>query len=213
MFAYRQDLLKALIADNVRLVVLGRDERLSDLPEFRNDEVRADADLLARYLEYSPRTKLLVVGEESLLGDPGMAGVGDSHLVRMLAHAIHQVAGTRPVDPEWENRPRHIWQQYELRVKRLDVHFDEKLKELYQQAMSDRKWQGTSAVQGRASYWTSGVLAYFDAAGQNGTPMDSVRAIETREQLAAYDPGLYALVNQTMAYDHRVDWRLNDGIK
>ena len=34
MFAYRHDILKALIADGVKLVVLGRGERLADLPEF-----------------------------------------------------------------------------------------------------------------------------------------------------------------------------------
>src|SRR5262249_39071941 len=35
MFAYRHDILKALIADGARLVVLGRHERLSGLPEFQ----------------------------------------------------------------------------------------------------------------------------------------------------------------------------------
>ncbi len=45
MFAYRQDILKAFIADGVRVVVLGREERLSDLPEFRNVEGLGDVDL------------------------------------------------------------------------------------------------------------------------------------------------------------------------
>src|SRR5262249_46640736 len=36
LFAYRHDILKALIADGARLVVLGRTERLSDLPEFKD---------------------------------------------------------------------------------------------------------------------------------------------------------------------------------
>ena len=34
MFAYRHDILKALIADGVKLVVLGPQERISDLPEY-----------------------------------------------------------------------------------------------------------------------------------------------------------------------------------
>jgi len=35
MFAYRHDILKALIADGVKLVVLGQNEMLSDLPELK----------------------------------------------------------------------------------------------------------------------------------------------------------------------------------
>src|SRR5262249_32618158 len=35
LFAYRHDVLKAMIADGARLVVLGRGEKLSDLPELQ----------------------------------------------------------------------------------------------------------------------------------------------------------------------------------
>ena len=52
-----------------------------------------------------------------------------------------------------------------------------------------------------------GVLAYFDAVGQEGTPTDAAHPICTREELKAYDPDLFALVNETMAYDGHVDWR------
>ena len=41
MFAYRHDILKALIADGARLVVLGRGEKLSDLPEFKEARMKA----------------------------------------------------------------------------------------------------------------------------------------------------------------------------
>ena len=45
------------------------------------------------------------------------------------------------------------------------------------------------------------------AAGQAPAPADAIRPIATREALEAYDPGLHALVRETMAYDGRVDWR------
>ena len=98
-------------------------------------------------------------------------------------------------------------QQYELRVKRLDVRFDEKLKELYEKAMSAGKWKGAAAIHDRIAFWTQGVLAYFDAAGQDATPNDATHPINTREALKEYDPDLYALVSETMAYDGHVDWR------
>jgi hypothetical protein len=51
------------------------------------------------------------------------------------------------------------------------------------------------------------VLAYFDAAGQSSAPLNAPHPIGTREILKEYDPGLFALVNETMAYDGHVDWR------
>src|SRR5262245_47488938 len=49
MFAYRHDILKALINDGARLVVFGRGEKLTDLPEFKESAKQAGFDN-ARYL-------------------------------------------------------------------------------------------------------------------------------------------------------------------
>jgi hypothetical protein len=51
------------------------------------------------------------------------------------------------------------------------------------------------------------VLAYFDATGQEAAPDDAPHPIATRELLTDYDPDLFALVNETFAYDGHVDWR------
>ena len=215
MFPYRHDILKALINDGVKLVVLGRDEKLADLPELKNT-TDTDVDLSLRFLDYTPATKLLVVPEENVLGNPKDDSVGPCLEIREFAKATCAVCGTRPVDTNWNNRGREV-QQYELRVKRLDVQFDEKLKQIYEAAMSKGMWKDTPAVQDRLAYWAEGVLAYFDAAGQEGAPFkdtekngdftDSPHPINTREALKTYDADLYALVNETMAYDGHVDWR------
>ncbi len=207
MFAYRHDILKALIADGAKLVVLGAKEHICDLPEYKELDDPQSIDALARYLTYTPELKLLVVGEENVLADPQDMYVGDSQVIRVCADAIYRVTGTRPVDPDFENRPRGVWQQYELRVQRLDERFDARLKELYEKAMSTDKWQGTAATADRAAYWTEGVLAYFDALGQDDAPNDAVHPISTREKLKEYDADLFALVNDTMAYETKVDWR------
>ena len=206
MFAYRHDILKALIADGVKLVVLGRNEKISDLPEYKAVKDGKSFDPLARVLDYGQQTKLLVVGEENVLGNPKNPLVGDNQVIRVFAKALYEVTGKRLVDPNWENRGRAV-QQYELRVKRLDVRFDEKLKELYEKATGVGKWKSTAAVHDRVAYWTAGVLAYFDALGQDAAPNDATHPIRTREALREYDLDLYALVNETMAYDGHVDWR------
>ena len=194
MFAYRHDILKALISDGVKLIVLGRDERLADLPELRG---REGADLLSRTLDYNSEIKLLAVGEERL-----------DAVIPLFARAMYEVTARRPVDPNWEDRGRAV-QQYELRVKRLDARFDEVLKATYERALAAGKWTGTSAVNDRTAYWTCGVLAYFDAPCHDAAPGDAAHPIRTRGALMDYDPDLYALVEETMAYRGHVDWRYN----
>jgi hypothetical protein len=130
----------------------------------------------------------------------------ECQVIRVFARALYHVTAMRPVDPDWENRRRNV-QQYELRVQRMDMRFDGRLKKLYDSAMSKGLWKGTAGVHDRVEYWTAGVLAYFDAAGQGVSPNDAARPITTREKLAEYDPGLFALVDETMAYNGKVDWR------
>lgn len=208
MFAYRHDILKALIEEGVRLVVLAPDESIAELPEFRQAENPGAIDALSRTMEYHPDTRLLVVGEENVLGDPAQPGIGESHLIRLFADALYHVTAFRPVDPNWDDRGREV-QQYELRVQRMDERFDQSLQSLHQAAMDTGLWKGTPSIHSRADYWTSGVLAYFNAVGQTAAPHDAPHPISTREALAAYDPGLYELIHQTFAYHGRVDWRFS----
>ena len=205
MFAYRHDILKALIADGVQLAVLGPNETLSQLPEYARMESE-NLDPLSRFLDYSPDTKLLVVSQENVLADLKDPYASECQVIRVFAKALYHVTAHRPVDPNWENRGRYV-QQYELRVKRLDVRFDEKLKAVYDRAMASGKWKNTPAVHDRVEYWTEGVLAYFDAVGAGSPPNDAPQPINTRELLKQYDPGLFALVDETMAYNGKVDWR------
>lgn len=205
MFAYRHDILKALIADGAKLVVLGPKERIADLPEFKS---RADSDLLSRIQGYAPQTKTLVADEDNVLGGPNKKWVGSNQVIRVMAGAIYRITANRPVDPNWNNRGRDV-QQYELRVKRLDVEFGTRLKTLFEAAMAKGLWKGTAAINGIEDYWTEAVLAYFDAVGQDAAPNDAPHPIGTREALRAYDPELFALVNEVMAYDGHVDWRLH----
>ncbi len=205
MFAYRHDILKALIADGLKLVVLGPREGLADLPEIKSTE--ADVDHAARFLDYTPGVKILVVGQENVLGGPDRAEATECQVIRVFARALYHVTGRRPVEPDWDQR-RDV-QQYELRVQRMDVRFDEKLRKAYDAALDAGLWRGTAAAHDRVEYWSAGVLAYFDATGQGVPPHDAPRPITTHEALRAYDPALFALVDETMGYHGKVDWRLN----
>ena len=203
MFAYRHDILKALIADSAKLVVLGRNERIADLPEYKRLADKSGIDVLARSHDYTPAMNLIVVPEENVLGDPADPRVGDNGVIRGFARALYQVAGTRPVDTTFRAS-----QQYELRLQRMDVRFDRRVDSLHKAAVAAGKWKNTAAIHDRVEYWARGVLAYFDAAGQHAPPLDTGLPVSTREELKAYDPGLFALVEETMFYRGKVDWRL-----
>ncbi len=210
LFAYRHDLLKALIAEGARLVILGRNEKLSDLPELKEERKKATFEEL-RFLEYAPEFKLMVVPEENILAEPGDPFAGKCMVINVFAKAFYRVAGTRPVLPNFDQQRDK--QQYELRVKRLDIEFDQKLTKLYEAAKTKGLWKGTSAARDRFEYWSAGVEAYFDAAGAGEPPQLADRPITTRESLKVYDLELYALVDETMAYKEHVDWRYNSYMK
>jgi hypothetical protein len=205
MFAYRHDILKALIHEGVKLVVLGKEEHISDLPEIRALKSH-NTDQLARFLEYAPEHKLIVIGEENILGVPANPLIGDNQVIRLFAKALYDICAHRPVDPNWEKRGREV-QQYELRVTRLDTRFRGQIERLLQGAGEKKKWSGTGALRLPSEYFARGTLAYFDAAGQRHAPDDAHHPIGTREDLRNYDPDLFKLVAETFAYESHVDWR------
>ena len=240
MFAYRHDILKALINDGTKMVVLGPGQSLADLPEFKEAKTQAGFDN-ARYFDYTPDKKLLVVPEENILGGPADPFRGESSVVRAMAKAAHFLCGSRDHDPKFDTvgggtqqyEQQLVWNKGSIPIKRLDVEFDLRLRKLYDESMAKGLWKGTPASRGRTEYWAAGVEAYFDAAGPNYPPTDPVRhtvrlydkddhdrtiessadivvanrPINTREALKAYDPLLYALVDETMLYTGHQDWR------
>ena len=204
MFAYRHDILKAMIAEGARLVVLGRGEQLSDLPEYKSAESQDEFNDV-RYLDYTPKRRLMVVPEENVLCLAGEPFAGKCMVVSVFAKGLYHAACLRPVDPDFERRRGK--QQYELRVKRLDIEFDRRLQKCHEEAMSKGLWKGTAAARNCVEYWAAGVEAYFDAVGDALPPIRADGPITNREALKAYDASLFALVEETMAYKEHVDWR------
>ena len=98
------------------------------------------------------------------------------------------MTGKRPVDPNWDARPGRVWQQYELHVQRLDMHSTRAWSSFTRMPMEKGLWKGTS-VHDRAEYFTAGVLAYFDAAGQDMPPNDAPHGDHDSRGAQAVRPG------------------------
>ncbi|MDP6545019.1 MAG: hypothetical protein QGH60_13600 [Phycisphaerae bacterium] len=199
MFAYRHDILKDMIQADLRLVVLGEKEEISDIPELKRKKTPRSGD----------KAPPIVCSQKNLLNEKGDQSV----LIRELARAIHVVCGLRPVDEklakaleayEKDKKASARIFRCQLGVKPIDLRFDEKLKQLHTSALAKGLWKDTLAGAGHVDYWVEGVQSWFDANAQ-GT--DGHNKVNTRKELEAYDPDLAKFIAEVFLHTQRVDWR------
>ncbi len=90
---------------------MGRKEKLSDLPEFKDSRDKAGFDE-ARYRDYTLEQKLMVVPEENVLGLSNEPFAGKGMVVSVFARGLYEVTGLRPIDP----RIRETARQTAIRI-------------------------------------------------------------------------------------------------
>ncbi len=214
VFAYRHDVFSDMIDGGLRLVVVGEKEKIADIPEYKGPDAAGGKPL--RVLACTPERKMVACGEENLLNRAGDPHAGESILVRELARALHVMTGHRPVDEELEkaleayktvDRKRRSSVRIlrsKIGVKPIDKRFDDKLKQLYKNALGKGLWKDTLAASNHEEYWAEGVQSWFDANLQDCAGHNQVN---TREELEKYDPDLAKLIAEVFCHTDRVDWR------
>jgi acetyl esterase/lipase len=133
----REDILKAMIQQGCRFMVMAPTEMTTDVPEQRHlkNDPKTNWDQRARGLG----GKLSSCGEENLLNLKGDRYNKENILIHEFNHAIHQ-QGLRVVDPT----------------------FDTRLREAFKKAMDKGLWKGTYLTTNHSEYWAEGTQAYFD---------------------------------------------------
>jgi len=133
----REDIVKALIKEGCRFVVMSPTEQTTDVPEQRYMKLdpKENWDKRARGLG----GKLTSCGEENLLNLKGDRYNKENILIHEFNHAIHQ-QGLRVVDPT----------------------FGPRLQKAYKDAMAKGLWKGTYLTTNAGEYWAEGAQAYFD---------------------------------------------------
>ncbi len=133
----REDILKAMIAQGCRFMVMAPTEMTTDVPEQRHmkKDPNTDWDKRARGLG----GKLSSCGEENLLNLKGDRYNQENILIHEFNHAIHQ-HGLRIVDPT----------------------FDARLRETFTSATAKELWKDTYVGSNRSEYWAEAAQAYFD---------------------------------------------------
>ena len=168
MIGHRPEVLRAMVGNQTRFVVIGHTEIITEIPEYRED---APPNFLV-YRERGwggSRNATVSSSEEDLLNYPGNFAIRYEALIHEVAHAIHRL-GLNTFDPT----------------------FDERLGIVYEAAMKKGLWRGTYASSDRREYWAEGTHAWFFPNG--GGSFD--RFGDTRQALKGYDPGLSELLTE-----------------
>jgi len=182
MLAERPDIFRAMAKNNVRLAIMGVDQRTRSIPEHAT--LPEFWDRRARGVGSTPSRPAVSAAEENILNMPGDPYHSENILIHEFAHAIH-----------------------EMGMNTLDPTFDKRLNECYRAALEKGLWKGTYAAARVGEYWAEGVQSWFDC----NSPAGGVHnEINTREKLLAYDPGLAALCKEVFGANPWRYVRAND---
>ncbi len=171
MLEGRRDVIEALVKNKVRVAIIGYSERTCDVPEHSDLTPSSFWNKRARGLGATTDRPATSCGEENLLCYPGDPYHAENILIHEFAHTLADM-GLVSIDPK----------------------FDDRLEATYQSAMKKGLWKGKYAATNRHEYWAEAVQSWFDT---NRPPDHDHNDVDTREELKAYDPDIYALIDET----------------
>ena len=168
MIGHRPDVLRAMVGNKVRFVVIGYTEMTTQIPEYSDLRPAFYYDRRVRGLAGHPAVSCT---EENLLDYPGDTAPNGYQLIHEFSHIVH-LTGLRAIDPGFDNR----------------------LKMMYNASMKKGLWRGTYAASDRYEYWAEGTNAWIDPKG--GSSFKGIHGGNTRAELKTYDPGLATLLTE-----------------
>ena len=183
MLAERDDVRQTMIAQQMRVGVIARNEVTTDLPDYRDLYTIFPNDEDWNALRGVGATLIIPVssaGEENVLCLDDDLNAGENVLVHTFATAV------------------------QLGLEAVDSTFAARLKAAHDGAEAAGLWQGTIASRDTIQYFAEGVEDWFDTSPDVSPPNGVHNEINTRGELQAYDPNLASLVKEAMPND---GWR------
>ena len=179
MLAPIPEVRQELVSNGAYFGVIGRFEGLTRLPEYAHMDSKY-WDHRARGLGGAKDSPITSSGEENLLCLKWDPNYGESIAVHEFAHAISLLG--------------------------LGNRFEALLLEftgLYESATEHGLWTNTYAGSDIQEYWAEGVQSYFNT-NLEAEPPDGVHNhVNTRGELARYDPALYDFISR---FFHDLQW-------
>jgi len=170
MLADRDDILKKLAENKIRMGIMTVSERTLDIPEHSDLTPAAFWNRRARGLGASKERPCISCAEENLLNNHGDPYNTESITVHEFAHAIHLMG-----------------------LNDLDNTFDARLQAVYKAALKKGLWKDKYAASNHTEYWAEAVQSWFGANREND---DQHNFVNTRKELIEYDPGVAALCKE-----------------
>src|SRR5215469_17361757 len=167
MLAGRPDIIQSMVTNGTRLIIIGKDQLYTEMPEYRHAR---NPEYLNERVRGTGGLGVTSFGEENLLCLPIDRYDDESIGVHEFCHTIDAALGR--IDPDWRRR----------------------LGETYRGALARGLWKNTYAATNAAEYWAEIVTMYFDCERPNNW---NHGPISTREELKLYDPEVYALIKKT----------------
>ena len=168
---------QVLAQSNVRVGVIGADQETTDMPAYSdlNEEYPdVDWDERSRGLAATPARPLTSAAEENLMCYADDPYAGESILVHEFGHTIKGMG-----------------------LETVDDSFAAQVDSLYQSALDAGRWADTYAASNADEYWAEGVQSYFNANREASPPNGVHNHVDTRPELAEYDPPLFAVLDST----------------
>ncbi|MBT3314303.1 MAG: hypothetical protein HN390_06790 [Anaerolineae bacterium] len=165
------DIHQELVSKGIYFGVIGKNERLTSIPEYAHMD--SDYwDQRARGLGGGTESSITTSAEENLLCLENDRYYGENIAIHEFAHTIS--------------------------ILGLGSNFDSLLlefTEIYETALEEGLWENTYAGSNMQEYWAEGVQSYFNANIQSVLGDGVHNHVNTREELAEYDPVLYDFIS------------------
>lgn len=164
-----------IIANKVKVAVMGVNEVTTDIPE-HSDLNKAfpetNWNTRARGLGATVARPVISCAEENLLAYKSDRYYGEDILVHEFAHTIHLMG-----------------------LNFINNDFNTKLLSIYKNAQDKGLWGGTYAISNYQEYFAEGVQSWFNVNIEAIPPNGVHNEINTREELKTYDPELFKLIS------------------
>ena len=185
MLAARPDIADAVASSIEHVAIIGRDQRITALPEFEalySTHPGTDWNRLGRSFPGTEEIPVMAGAEENLLCLESDRYEGEDMFVREFG-----------------------WTMRRFGIAAVDPGLDRDIEGAYIRAIAADLWQNTIAEVNSDMYWAEGVQSFFDANNEEKDEKDQVHnQIDTRTELRAYDPFLYALLVEVFGES---EWR------
>ena len=170
----RPDLTAALVNEGVHLTVIGKDEKLTDVPEY---SILGPGWDWARGVGPTSWIPVSSCAEENLLCMPSSVDsyYGENICIHETAHALQGSGGKLPT----------------VRYTEFggSENLDSVLRSQYEQSVTNGGlWSGEYSATNHEEYWAEGVQSFYNA--------NYGASANTRNELQSYDNGLYSIINR-----------------